>query len=256
MESSPLVQFSRIATKNGKVIVVRDDLLPGGTKQRAAIPFLKNHLRAGVQEFVYASPFSGYAQVALAYSCNVVGANCTLFAESYEGGISDFTNTVSHLANVRLAANLSQAEAEADQYVQSNPQCLKIPLGFNHPLFNEILQVELSFQWEYLCKSLGFVPKTLWVPVGSGTLATVFSKIISQDTTLQLVDVRVLPDEDDRIKQIINLRNSKYNKALEEFRHPVKRTPPIPSNKYYDAKLWQFVSSQAGSQDVWWNVAG
>lgn len=253
---SPLVKFSRVRTKNGTVTVVRDDLLRGGTKQRAAIPFLKSHLRTGVNEFVYASPFSGYAQVALAYSCKAVGTNCTLFAEQYNGEISEFTQLVSHFANVQLATNLMQAEIEAHQYAKLHPQCLKIPLGFNDPLFRDFLKAELAIQWEHLCSSLGFIPGKLWLPVGSGTLANTFRSIVPSGTTLKLVDVRVLSDQDDRIKKVASLPNSEYIKALELFHAPAEKAPPIPSNKYYDAKLWQYVRQQAGDNDVWWNVAG
>lgn len=253
--SSPFVEISCVETINGKVTVVRDDYLQGGTKQRAAVPFLQSYLKAGIYEFVYASPFSGYAQVALAYSCEAVGANCTLFAEKHKGGISEFTNIVSHIANIKLAENLIQAEFEAGLYAENRSQCLKIPLGFNHPLFAELLQKELKIQWDYLCESLGFIPKKLWLPIGSGTLATAFSKIISDETSLHVIDVQVLSSEDQRIKKIIGMSNSKYDKALELFHSPAQYAPPIPSNKYYDAKVWQFVAKHAGPQDVWWNVA-
>lgn len=46
----------------GKILVVRDDLVPGGTKARV----LPDLLRGG-QEYVYASPAYGYAQIALAH---------------------------------------------------------------------------------------------------------------------------------------------------------------------------------------------
>jgi hypothetical protein len=49
------------------VNVVRDDLLLGGTKQRALVKLIESNL--GFNEFVYAGPSSGFAQVALTISC-------------------------------------------------------------------------------------------------------------------------------------------------------------------------------------------
>lgn len=254
VQSSPSVKISRLKVKNGNVIVVRDDLLRGGTKQRAAVPFLRSHMLAGINEFVYASPFSGYAQVALAYSCDFLRTNCTLFSEQHNGRMSEFTRLIADCAKVNLAENLFDAEQQAIKYCQSTASCLKIPLGFDDPLFKEYLKVELIEQWRSLCSALGFVPNRLWVPVGSGTLANIFSSILT-DTELKMVDVQVLPSGDDRIKSVKSLCNSQYMKALEPFHCPAQNLPPIPSNRYYDAKLWQFVSAQAENNDVWWNVA-
>jgi hypothetical protein len=50
----------------GTVHVVRDDLLPGGTKQRAVHAYLRDAIAGGATSFVYASPPPGFAQVALA----------------------------------------------------------------------------------------------------------------------------------------------------------------------------------------------
>ena len=55
-------------------IIVRDDLLPGGTKRRVAGVLLK-----GAEEFVYASPAYGYAQIALAYACKDADKRATIF---------------------------------------------------------------------------------------------------------------------------------------------------------------------------------
>ena len=56
--------------------VVRDDLLNGGTKRRAFTVYVKN--KPDVEEFVYASPRQGYAQLSLAYACRDMGRKCTV----------------------------------------------------------------------------------------------------------------------------------------------------------------------------------
>lgn len=254
VQCSPSIKTSCLTVENGKVIVVRDDLLRGGTKQRAAVPFLRTHQQAGITEFVYASPFSGYAQVALAYSCDFLGASCTLFAEHHNGRMSEFTQSVANFAAVNLSDSLTEAERAAEKYVQETVGCLKIPLGFNDDLFKHFLRMELTQQWNLLCSELGFTPRRLWLPIGSGTLASIFSTIVT-DTELKLVDVQVLPGNDARIVAVKELANSQYIKTLEPFHQPAQVLPPIPSNRYYDAKLWQFLSIHAENNDVWWNVA-
>ncbi len=57
-----------------EIVVVRDDLVAGGTKRRVLPSIL-----IGADEFVYASPAYGYAQIALAYSCAALGRQATIF---------------------------------------------------------------------------------------------------------------------------------------------------------------------------------
>jgi len=58
----------------GLLTVVRDDLLPGGTKRRG-LPALLEFGR----EYVYAGPVFGYAQLALAYASKDAGSIATIF---------------------------------------------------------------------------------------------------------------------------------------------------------------------------------
>ena len=59
------------------LLVVRDDLLPGGTKRRALPVLMK-----GKSEYVYASPVYGYGQVALAHVARESGKRATVFVRS------------------------------------------------------------------------------------------------------------------------------------------------------------------------------
>lgn len=65
-----------VVEEHSGFLVVRDDLLLGGTKMRAIMPLISNSLAA---EFVYASPAQGYAQVALAYCARMAGRKATIF---------------------------------------------------------------------------------------------------------------------------------------------------------------------------------
>src|SRR6218665_604506 len=58
------------------ILVVRDDLLPGGTKRRVLREVLA--LRPA-QEFVYAATAQGYGQLALALAAREIGRKATIF---------------------------------------------------------------------------------------------------------------------------------------------------------------------------------
>ncbi len=63
---SPDVILETRSIGNCDIWIAREDLLPGGTKQRAVIPYLRELSALGYRQLAYASPFCGYAQVALA----------------------------------------------------------------------------------------------------------------------------------------------------------------------------------------------
>ncbi|HVK60991.1 MAG TPA: hypothetical protein VM432_05555 [Bdellovibrionales bacterium] len=63
-EATQEIQIDALNIRGSRLHVVRDDLLKAGTKQRAAIPYLLDLRKDGFEEFVYASPFSGFAQIA------------------------------------------------------------------------------------------------------------------------------------------------------------------------------------------------
>src|SRR5688500_15882484 len=109
-------QISRLKTNNGEVVVVRDDLLAGGTKQRACVPFLHDLKARGHRRFVYASPFAGFAQVALSLSCREIGLECRIYAEDDKTALlpqcpHPFTSLAAKAgAEIVLTKSLDQAE--------------------------------------------------------------------------------------------------------------------------------------------------
>ena len=265
------VKVDQVNLESGPSIhVVRDDLLGGGTKERACRPFLESLMRDGAREFVYASPFCGFAQVALAKSAKELGARCTIFAEEAPaGGAHEFTELArSYGAKIRLTSNLSEAsiqaqaaERDAHTFREMFPDgsmfthrasVINIPLGFDHRAFHQAFHVALQDAWS----QISYLDlKRIWLPVGSGTLARCFRSIAPPRIEINLVDVGVLPQKDDRIRMLTDLPNTRYMKAPEKFIEEAVEMPPIPSNKHYDAKLWAFLNENARSGDLWWNVA-
>eukprot|EP01047_Picozoa_sp_COSAG01_P000810 COSAG01_NODE_16_length_40091_cov_15.728646_23_plen_98_part_00 len=64
-----------VVRTHDEYLVVRDDLLPGGTKRRGLMAYVQQHSHCN--EFVYASPCEGYAQLGLAHACHDLGRQAT-----------------------------------------------------------------------------------------------------------------------------------------------------------------------------------
>lgn len=250
-----MLTTDKLKTQKGTLFVVRDDLLEGGTKQRAGLPFLSSFQEEGFDEFVYASPFSGYAQIALSICANKCQTKSTIFCQSdpLKGTMSHFTKIASKYSKVVLCKSLEEAENLAFEYCLNKKSAFKIPLGFDHPLFVDFLKEDLNIQWGILRER--FEIKKFWVPVGSGTLAKTFREILPDSIKMFCVDVRVLPESDRRLAFVRQMKNVEYLTAAEMFCDPSVFLPPIPSNLFYDAKLWRFLNLMAGDKDLWWNVA-
>ena len=257
---SPEVKLSSLRSKRGQVIVVRDDLLPGGTKQRACVPFLQSMLQKGFSDFIYASPFSGFAQVALSYACQQLGIECHIVCEKDQRfpnkmELHPFTELArSYGARITLTENLEEAERVASGINVRSPLTLKLPLGFDCTDFRNELKKTLLEQWrniELRCPQI----RNLWLPLGSGTLARTFHEVIPANITLNCVNVHVLGPNDFRISSLAKIPRVKIHHAPMKFHEPAKMLPEIPSNVFYDAKTWEFISNFAEHGDLWWNVA-
>jgi hypothetical protein len=256
---SPTAVVDRLEVAGGTIHVVRDDVLAGGTKQRAMIPWLLDLRSAGVRELVYASPFCGFAQVALAASCRAIGLGCRVFAErdgSREGYAPHELTALaaSYGASTEIVPTLAHAERAAVAHARAGEHRRKLPLGFDDEGFRRHLRRALEEQWQTL-ERRGVAPRRVWLPVGSGTLATVFRSLLAPEVELACVDVRVLPADDVRLTRLATVASVRWYSAPELFHERAASPPPIPSNRWYDAKLWRLLDHHARAGDLWWNVA-
>lgn len=252
---SPPVVTSLLRTSSGaEIVVARDDYLTGGTKERALWGYLGNLTK---REYVYASPFSGYAQIALAHVSAQMGRSCVIIAETdpKTGQLHEYSRRArAHGASVLPARNLSEAEEIAGRLASSRPRMIKIPLGFDVPEFRQSMALVLSREWARINQRLPGGVRRLWIPVGSGTLASSFLSFLPQEIEIKALNVRVLSPGDQRIQRLensVDLREAKMT-----FHERAEVLPGIPSNLYYDAKLWEHINEEGLSGDVWWNVAG
>ena len=218
--------------------VVRDDLLDGGTKRRAFTMYIAS--LPNIEEFVYASPRQGYAQLSLAYACRDLGRKCTvtvpkgkhywLTDEAIKLGCNIIEVPMGFLTNI---------QAKARYYCEDNDAHL-IPFGGDHPIIIEAMT--------RTALSLDIQPKEVWTVMSSGVLsrglqnawpdAKVYGVQIGHNTT---------EDEIGRAKTF----RSKY-KFHQECKEPER--PPFPSSLTYDSKAWTFIKEHASKGALFWNV--
>ena len=218
--------------------VVRDDLLNGGTKRRAFTIYVKS--KPEIDEFVYASPRQGYAQLSLAYACRDLGKKCTVTVP--QGERYWLTNKA-----VEVGANiievpmgyLTNIQAKAKKYCLKNGAHL-IPFGGDHPIIVEAMtQTALS---------LDVNPKEVWTVMSSGVLsrglqaawpnAKVYGVRIGHNTT------RIEQGRAETFKS-----DYKFHQECKELERP-----PFPSSLTYDSKAWSFIQEHASKGSLFWNV--
>ncbi len=153
-------------------------------------------------------------------------------------------------AKLLLCDNLAEAETRSILHASSSRSAFKLPLGFNHADFRSHLKTQLAVQWTEICRSLGSAPSRVWIPVGSGTLLHTFRSLLAPTIEILGIGVNVLPEKDLRICSIRKLPNTSYATCPEAFETPARLPPPIPSNAFYDAKLWSWIEKSARPGDL------
>lgn len=221
--------------------VVRDDLLPGGTKQRAWRAFTDTK----ETELVYAGPWNGYAQVALAVIAKKLNKRATVFV-----GRKDYVTNlraIEHGASLRVrgGATLKVLQSAATKYAKADPNRLLLPFGFGA---DEIKRALTQAIREALPSNLpSNQPHRFWLASGSATLVQVLHEVFPQ-ATFNVVQVGKTIWED------MVPKNTVIHVAPEQFYEPTVELPPYPSAPTYDAKVWQFVCEHGQPGDIIWNV--
>lgn len=216
------------------IAVVRDDLLPGGTKRRVLGPIMA---AAPEEEFVFGGPALGYAQLALAYAARDVGKRATYFVAARRD-LHPYT-IEAHAAGARIvevpAGRLSVVQARARKYAEMDPRSRFFPLGFDIPEFHAGL-VEIA-------KQIPISPEFVWATAGSGALSRALQRAWPA-ADHQAVQIGFPPDVGD----------ATLWRAPERFDERARRPPPFPSCPWYDAKAWQFARCFSGTGSLFWNV--
>ena len=214
------------------IVVVRDDQLPGGTKARA-LPVLMGD----ADEYIYASPVYGYAQVALAHVARAHGKRATIFCaqrqqphprtlEAERAGARIVPVPVGYLSVVRKRAR--------EYCTRSGAQLL--PFGLDVPEFLDALAD--------VARAPPVTPAEVWTVAGSGVLTRALQQAWPH-AAFHAVRVGAVPD----------VGRAVVHTAPERFEQDARVPPPFPSCRNYDAKAWRFVRALAKPGALFWNVA-
>lgn len=214
------------------ILVVRDDLIPGGSKVRA-IDALMN----GKAEYVYASPASGYAQIALAIGCAAKGKQATIFTAKRKELHKRTAEARQHGAKIVQVScgYLTNVQAKARAYAELTGACL-LPFGFDSQEIRDALSD--------VALSLRINPKEVWTVAGSGTLSRALQ---AAWPFARFYAVRIGKEPDAGKAEVLN--------APEQFERDAQERPPFPSCSNYDAKAWRFIKQVATPGALFWNVA-
>ncbi len=234
--SIPAPATSPAVVEHGGVLVVRDDLYPGGTKARFIGAFFR-----GAGEAVYASPAEGGAQTALATVARQLGKRATIFVAQR---IRPHPRT---LEAARLGAKivsvqpgyLSVVQARAREYCVRTGAAL-VPFG-----------VEAEFAIDAIAqtaRSLAIKPDEVWCAAGSGVLARGLARAWPAVRRHVVQIGRALSPTD--------VAGAVIHEYPLPFGREARTKPPFPSDPHYDAKAWELCAARRGPGRVlFWNVA-
>jgi hypothetical protein len=228
--------------RHGRLTVVRDDLLEGGSKTRF-LPYLVG----GAREVVFGGPFCGGAPVALAVIGRRLGIRVTLFyakrrelhprqAAAAALGAQLFLVPFGYMTNVQAKARAYAQEVGA----------LFLPLGFDVPAAEEPFVADM----EAVRRRLGSPPE-VWCASGSGMLARCLGRAFPE---AEICAVAV--GLKSRWSEQAFPPNVRVLEAPLRFEQPDRRPAPFPSCPNYDRKAWHLAEAWAKPGALFWNVLG
>eukprot|EP00039_Didymoeca_costata_P003423 m.67559 g.67559 ORF g.67559 m.67559 type:complete len:480 (-) comp11900_c0_seq1:62-1501(-) len=232
-----------------RVRVFRDDYLTGGTKQRAIETLFQG---TECEEFVYAGPYEGYAQVALAAVAKARGKKAVVFVKRRREGLFHLSAIAHSLGATIMEESppnrVQDLQQKAEQYVSSTDgRATLLPFGLDSDTFKDALYTRLKEAIPKLDKP----PDRLWLVAGSATLLRVLHRIWPE-THMLIVQVGKYIWDD----LVEDIEKKTIYEAPEFFSEKAVIQPPYRTVTTYDAKLWQFVLQFGKNGDYVWNVAG
>lgn len=222
-----------VVRRHGRFLVVRDDLLPGGSKMRCMLPLVA---AMPEREICYASPAVGYAQMALAHVCAMLGKRAVIFVAKRAKPHPRTLAAKAAGATVYQVPHgyLSNVQAKAKRYAQDTGARV-IPWGVDVP--------EALEHFAAAARGIDVQPAEVWACAGSGALIRGL-QTAWPGAAFHAVQVGAAP----RVGRAV------LHRAPEKYEEAARRPPPWPSCDNYDAKVWQFAESLASDGALIWNV--
>lgn len=216
------------------LIVLRDDLVAGGTKRRALELLVAD---MGADRVAYAGTTMGHGALALAHACQVSGKQAVIFLSGVEGDPA-----VKRLRQTNAALHLCPPATIAALYERAREEsggAPVLPPGFDMPHFEEAMAAALA------PFPVNDYPE-IWTTAVTGTLTRAMHRAFP-GAVLKTVKV---------VRHSGPLPAATVYDAPEKYHRPAKTPPPWPACPYTDAKLWQFAAAHARPGALIWNTAG
>lgn len=229
------------------ISVVRDDLIPGGTKARYLAQLFDQH-----DEVVYASPAYGGAQLALAYCARSAGKRAAIFTAKRKDPHPRTREARAAGARVFLVPNgyLSNVQAKAKRYAEDQGAFL-VPFGGESPAALAAIAGGMAGVWE----AHGPFDQ-VWSAAGSGVLSRGLQQGVGmaggQAAFFAVKVGRELAQADVGAASII--------RTGIHFEKESRATAGFPSCPNYDMKAWErcrtLSLASPGARILFWNVLG
>jgi threonine dehydratase len=233
-----------VVRTHDEYLVVRDDLLPGSTKRRGLMAYVQQHSQ--YNEFVYASPCEGYAQLGLAHACHDLGRQATVFVpERSARGLHLLSQQAEQLgANIIQVRHGRQSNLKfrAEEYCRATKGAHLVAFGCDHPVvITAIKDAALSVLLER-------PPTEVWCVASSGVL-TRGLQAAWPHAKHYAVEIGHSPTRE-------QLGKATAFKSAYEFSQdcPEAERPDFESSVTYDAKAWSILQERASDGALFWNV--
>ena len=234
-----------IIEQHDRALVVRDDLLMGGSKVRF-LPYVIGDAR----EIVFGGPFCGGAPYALSVYAAMTGRKATLFYAK--------RNTLHwrQKAAFMLGADLYQIPAGRMTVVQKRARdyaaergALFLPLGFDVAAASDPFETVMRA----VAAEVGPIDE-VWCAAGSGMLTRCLARSFPEAQVHGVIVGLRSRNQAQSFGPNVTLHDCPF-----DFAEPCDEAAPFPSCKNYDAKAWQQMrrlSKAAPARTLFWNVAG
>lgn len=223
------------------VMVLRDDILPGGTKS-----VLMPSIIGEGSEYVYATPVYGGFQIALSAYCKSVGKQATIFCAKRGKMHPNTKKCLEYGAKVIEVEHgyLNVVESHAKKYCQDTG-AIKLDFGAKSDANIAILADRVKS----VIEKIGHEPKEIWCAIGSGALV---EAILKGTTTAMVYGVIVGKEYEGKHERLITM---KYHKPFDKECTMVAGFDSMPN---YDLKAFEYCVKHSTTTDVtdklFWNV--
>jgi len=219
-------------------IVVRDDLIPGGTKSRFLVPLFKTHA-----EIVYASPAFGGAQLSLAYSAQMTGKVATVFVAKRKQ--LHARTREAQLAGARIhhvsPGYLTNVQAKAKRYADDT-DAFYMQFGGGFEAINILADAASQ-----VAQQVGPLDE-VWCAAGSGVLLRSLQRGLPSKRYIGVEVGHHLSD--------VEIGQASIMSNPLPFEREYKGVVPFPSCRNYDAKAWAVCREYGQGRRLFWNVLG